>query len=174
MEQLERARTDGIASQRQIEVLEEAAAEGRDVTAGEYREAFNLSVACTEQAGVTVVNTDRYGYHGSVAYSMVVHVPISEDEEAAFAAMAACLEEHSDYLKAAYLSREASQEFVDATIEEYLPAMIECVRQRGYEVDDEATYQEVVALDVAANEDEGVRIGCVQSTGLNDALTSAD
>jgi hypothetical protein len=172
LDALAAAEEAGDASPEQIAVLREAAEAGRDVTEGEYRAAYDLAVECTRDAGVSVEGIDTYVDAGTVSLSMRVTGPgTPESEDFIFSALGRCETLHSTYIWWAYTLRVAATERVDDIIAEFLPRLIQCERDRGYEVADDATYDDVVAIDQTANEDEGVVDGCVQITGLQEALS---
>jgi hypothetical protein len=62
---LVQARDDGLASDEQIGILEAAARDGVQVSEGDYRNAYNSTVACVEDAGITVLGVDE-GWNAGV------------------------------------------------------------------------------------------------------------
>lgn len=168
---LEAAETEGDASPAQLAVLENALREGREITEEEYRAAFALAVECTRDAGVKVIAIDEVYDAGSVELYMKVNGR-EEDEDFMFTTMGVCEQRHSTYLDLARRLSQTARSTRDAIIEEFRPAMRECVRAKGVHVPEDATYDEIVSQDPDIVDGRDPAETCVSTTGLQDALGS--
>ena len=83
---------------------------------------------------------------------------------------AQCERAHSRYIEASIHHPDAVRAAADTIITTYLPALRQCVRERGFYVTDDTPYSELVAVDAAASEAQGTDAGCLESTGLSAAL----
>lgn len=168
---LEAAEDEGDASPEQLEVLRRALAEGREITEQEYRSAYAIAVDCVRDAGVNVISIDEVYDAGNLQLYMTVNGR-EEDEDFMFTSMGICEHRHSTYLDLARRLSAKAAATKEALINQYLPAMLACVRSKGARLPDDATYDEIVAQDpdLTSGSDPGKT--CISTTGLQDALDS--
>lgn len=168
LEALRLAQQEGDAGSEQVATLEQARDEGRDVTDEEFRTAYASAVDCTREAGVTVVDVQETYDAGLLQLNMVVQGK-EADEDFMFSAMGECEHKFSSYLDIARQLSSTAIAAQDAIIAEHLPAMLECVRGKGANLDDDATYDEVISEDPDLSDPEK---SCVVTTGLQAALNA--
>ena len=168
MEALRLAQQEGDADREQVAILEEARDEGRDVTEEEYRAAYGQAVECARTSGVTVVKVHETYDAGTLQMNMEFNVRAS-DEDAKSAIVGDCEHKFSSYLDIARQLSSTAIAAQDAIIAEHLPAMLECVRGKGANLDDDATYDEIISEDPGLSDPEK---SCVVTTGLQAALNA--
>lgn len=167
---LEGARRDTDVSQAQLEVLREAVEHGRYPTDSEYRSAYDAAVECMVESGVAGVRVDEYWNAGLLQLGVSYSASI-DGEQRATVAVVECERVHVDYIRSARASEELIRAAQEAIMNEFLPAIRECLAVRGFPVGQDADFRTASSADLAANEAEGTTTGCMESTGYTNAMT---
>jgi hypothetical protein len=164
------ARGDSEADPAQIEILEISLAAGRYPSDTEYRTAFESALECMRDAGIANVQIDEYWNAGLLQLGATYSANLDQENSAA-ATVSACQRVHADYIRQARASEEVIRGAQETIMREFLPAMIECLAERGFPVADDADFREASSADLDANEAEGTQTGCMESTGYLEAMT---
>lgn len=170
--QLEEARNGG-ATPEQIDILERARAEGRMSYALE-KEALTAFFSCLDDAGAThedhTVAAGRE--YPNVDFSVVASDPNAYD---------ACFIPHADFVDTVYQLQPAAVDEVTTLIQRGSERIIACLREAGYAIADDPTYDELRSTayfaymgyypdDLGAPEPAGfVPVDCLGAAGLDPA-----
>lgn len=150
---LEDARASG-ASEAQLALIEGVVASG-EVTFADVQESLDATFACFESAGI------RYEEHAPVDDQGILYPSYAFEGGDKTAVADACIHDYSDYVEVLYMRQPAAVEARDAAFTGAMPALIECLRGLGHEVDDDITADELkewfrleaVEMSTAKNDD---------------------
>ena len=145
LEQIYDRAAEADASPAQLAVLERAVAT-QQVTFDDVSAAVDALAACVEAAGFALTRDDRVAASGlrEVSYAVTGGDPAAPDEGQRI--LDSCRLQHSEFVEEAYLSQPSSVALLDAHIAEVRPEIVACLRDAGREVDDEATFSELIAM----------------------------
>lgn len=127
------ARASG-ASAEQIAVLE-----GGEVTFEQYQAAVERTIACMRDAGIEVVGdtvTEPRGFP-EIQYSFAQSSAGRSDEQTE-AIADDCIRVNSMYVEAAHQTSPGSLEAQEKNFDKFRPALIQCLRDNGVDVADDA------------------------------------
>lgn len=162
---LEDAESDGV-SDSQVSLLESARLTGQ-VTLEMLQDAESQTFACFDRAGIRHdelapemrgdMLTPQYAYEGGDKTAVA--------EE--------CIREHSYYVETLYAIQPAAVEANDARFASAMPKIIACLRDMGYEVDDDVTpaeLKDMIAMQAdeigtPAEADARARLTCATDAG---------
>ncbi len=155
---LESAR-EGGASDEQLAVLQ-----GGQVTFEQYQTAVNLTVACMRDAGIEVIGDDVTQPRGfpEISYSFA-NSSAGRTAEQTLAIADECIATNSMYVEQAYQMAPGSLEQQEAAFAPYHDAIVQCVRENGGDLPDEATASAILAA--AASLDAQTGIDCTGQSG---------
>jgi hypothetical protein len=147
------ATTDGLAdilaearaygsSDAQIAVLEHAVSVG-EVTYDEYNGLLEDTFACFDDIGVSYTRLEDRELVPGFPIPDYEHTGIAgmPDEEM-LALVGVCLFTYSEFVNMAYQTQPVVYEAQEAVARERLPLVIECLREQGVEIDDDASIDE--------------------------------
>lgn len=155
------------ATDEQISIIEEIVANG-EVTYELVQAAVEATYACFDAAGIRYdVLAPRM--KGDIAYPQYAFEGDGGSEVAD-----ACIHANSDYVEALYARQPAA---IAASEQEFLlrmPALIDCLKDLGYDIPADATMDDVKQLLVIEEEDIGTpreqealdRFACVREAGI--------
>lgn len=157
-------------------ILEDARAGGADaeqlatlesgqVTFEEYQRAVDRSLSCIRDAGIDVIGdgvTETRGFP-EIQYSFAASSPGRSDEQTT-AIADDCIEAHSKFVEAAYQTAPGSIEAQEAKFETYRPAIVECLRENGVDIDDDAAQADI--FPAAGKLWEVKSIDCIAESGF--------
>lgn len=164
------ANNDDQADPAQVEVLETALSAGRYPSDTEYRTAHEVALQCMRDSGIAHVSADEYWNAGLLQLGVTYSANLGQENSAAVT-VATCERVHVDYIRQARASEELIRGAQEAIMREFLPAMLECLTERGIAVASDADFREASSADLDANEAEGTQTGCMESTGYLEAMT---
>jgi len=156
---LEGARSGG-ADADQLAVLESG-----NVTFEQYQAAVDRTITCMRDAGIDVVGdavTETRGFP-EIQYSFATSSPGRTDEQTT-AIADDCIDSHSKFVEAAYQNAPGALEAQELQFDTYRPAIIECLRQNGVDIDDDAPPHDIFSAAGPLWEDKAV--DCVAESGF--------
>jgi hypothetical protein len=163
------AAIDAGASEAQLDLLRNAAAEGRDVNEEDYRQATQAAMQCIRDSGMTGP-VDVYEGFDSGGIFLSIGVVVSDPEdETVIEMMRVCEMREQDYVEMAYQNSAVIVEWMDALFEEYKPALLECMRAKGIDISDDVGIDELFTIEHEANPDE-FETRCALVTGFEDEV----
>jgi hypothetical protein len=141
----ELAEAEGKASEAQIELLDVSYAAG-EVTRATIDEAWGSTLDCYDAAGLTYTLSEEEAVVGS-GYSLpgaLIDAPLSEAGDRAIDLATECEFQHIIYIGSAYANQPSA---VDAQNRAWTSQrMHDCLADRGFAIDDDATADEVREL----------------------------
>lgn len=145
---LDSARGDDLVDGEQLAVLETG-----EVDFAAYEAAVGRTVSCMRQAGIDVVGTDPVETKGfpEILYSYAASSPGRTDAQTDEVAQA-CIRRHSMYIEAAYANSPAVREALFAQFDVKKDLIIDCLTGLGFDVDEDATADELNELIVSGME----------------------
>ena len=148
------------ADSSQIEILEKD-----DISFADYEAAVNRSLTCMREAGIDVVGPDvddstglmllNYGWSSDVS-------GLTEDQGRALGDD--CLNRFSFWVEAQYSVQPSSIEAKEVSFEKYRPAVVECIRDNGGTIRDNASRTEAAYASFAVQDKTGV--DCFEKSGI--------
>lgn len=157
------------ASEAQLDILENAAAEGRDVNEEDYRQATQAVVDCIRESGMTGPVSIDEGFDSGGVYLSIGVVVTDLDAQAVLDMLSACEVREQDYVEMAYQNSAVIVEWMDDLMRRTYPAMLECVEEKGIEVPEGATFEDLLELDYQFDPN-AFETRCVAVTGFEDAV----
>jgi hypothetical protein len=157
---LESAR-EGGASAEQLGVLQTG-----QVTFEQYQAAVNQTVDCMRDAGIDVIGDDVTQTRGfpEISYSFA-NSSAGRTAEQTLAIADECIATHSMYIEQAYQLAPGSLEQQEAAFDPYRESMVQCVRDNGGDVADDATAADVLIAAAALEVETGV--SCTSQSGYD-------
>jgi len=152
-------------SEPQRTVLELAAAEGRDVTYEEYHAAFEDTAQCIDDSGIAAATVDIAGRSGDSPLLSIGAVTSNPD--AFDSVYAACASRYSELIDNAFQERQEAVDAADRIDAQYRSVLLQCIRDKGVTVPDDATVNEMLDLELAARPDEMPAKTCGCLTGFS-------
>lgn len=141
---LEEAVESGRSGDEQIAVLERGVQTGR-ISYEDLTELTRATFDCFTESGIDYIENDPEeigaGYY-LPSYSWAAQIPGRTDDEVQ-ALGDACIDRYSYWVSAAYQHDLVAGEARDARMRRDLPTVMECLRENGVDVPDDATLDEV-------------------------------
>lgn len=165
---IEEARSEG-ATQAQLDAISAAMASGA-VSFEAVTTAVAATFECFEATGVRYENQ---GSHISAGVSYVDYVYEGGLKEAA---ADTCIKQNSEFVETLYALQPAALEKAASAFDAAMPALILCLKDLGYTVEDDITADELKELIKGTDEEKdtpegineaGRRASCVLDNGLN-------
>lgn len=157
---LESAR-EGGASDEQLTVLQ-----GGQVTFQQYQKAVTQTVTCMRDAGIEVIGdavTQARGFP-EISYSFGSS-SAGRTAEQTLAIADECIATHSMYVEQAYQTAPGSLEQQEAAFAPYRDPIVQCVREEGGDVPDDATAGEILVASASVEVQTGV--SCTSQAGYD-------
>lgn len=153
------AAREGGASEEQIAVLESG-----EIAFADYERAVANTLACLREAGIDVVGGDVTEQRGfpEIQYSFAGSSPGRSDEQT-LALADECMNRHSLFIEAEYQTSPVALEALEERFTPYRALMVDCIRENGGEVDDDAAREAVLLAAFATQEASGV--DCLVESG---------
>lgn len=156
---VERARQDG-ADESQLVLLENA-----DIPFADYEQAVQRTIDCIRSAGIEVIGgevTESRGFP-MINYSFAGSSDGRTNNETLTAADS-CIGRYSFWVEAAYQTSPLAVELQDAAFDEVRPALLDCLRQNGAELSEDAGQAEILTAvtDLLAADGDN----CLAAVGL--------
>src|SRR5690606_9595243 len=101
---------------------------------------------CVETAGLELAVDDHVGASGLRELGYTVLGGDAENPDEGQRIVDSCRRQHSEFVEEAYMSQPSSLALIDAHIQEVRPEIVACLRDAGREVDDDATFSELIAM----------------------------
>jgi hypothetical protein len=131
------------ASERQLELLREAATLGR-VPLESVQEAVDNTIACFDDNGVAHTEVTYEPDEGGLLHPIYLFGPVpglSSDES--YAVAQECIKANSDFIYAAYCVQPIALEAEAQLAARAKPFVIQCLRDNGISIDDDAIKSEM-------------------------------
>lgn len=162
----------GVVDATQIEILEAAVSEGRDVTFEEYSVAANSAVECIQSSGLVIeVGVHPVPADGGTLLTLWISAEGIDDVVSAVAQE--CMTKFVTYVESAYQGRASVQEWRDEVSARYYDAMFACLESRDVRVESAMSMEELVQAEVDTFPNYPPDARCVASTGYEASITGA-
>lgn len=159
----------------QLEMIAEARETGY-ISFEDYEVAVLRSIDCMNDSGIRAAVLGSRVFRGlphiDVSYGGLSQAPDSDEDKEVDRIHDECRGRHSFALELLYQVQPFATELMDALVEEYMPALVDCLRRYGVEIEDDpprAVWQQHVGDLLMGDSEAGDGPNCLEESGLVDA-----